>query len=504
MTTHADLMTRLDAHLSRAARRVRTRRLVVTLSVTGIALGVVGAAIASYEAVLVHAETGEPGLLTSPLLPAVLLAGVLVAVGVAWTRGVSRTDLAREVDRRLGLADRTASALAVGGGQVQSVLGERLMVETAERLDAVAGELDAAFPARPRGSLLTLLRAASIVVALWVAVILAGRLLGSGGGGRSVDLLPGTTPPPVEIDEPGTAEAEALPPDTGDDPATEDEEEEPEPEPEATPPEDEPEPEPQAPRPPAGPLATAELVLSAEEFDEGDSVLSLAVGRPGAGLGDARGFTVSVEVDGKVLGTGRSMALAPSHSDGEILPVRIGRLPGGPEALKPGQHEAVLVLEPEGGGEAVRSEPKTFRIRGGEDGGGGGGTPPPPPPTPDPESPEPEPPPPEEEQPEDGGGEDEGPPPEAEMPDLPHETEQKVVVPLFDDGPEIAKVGPRLVLVPGGAPDDPPKRMPLDEALEEAQCRAESAIDRAGVRESDRELVRRYFERLRKLLDGPR
>jgi hypothetical protein len=496
LTTHVDLMLRLDAHLARAARRVRMRRLVVMLSVAGIVLGILGAGFASLEGLIVATEGGATLGQAAGLVRPLVIVALLVAVAITWTRGVARPDLAREVDERLGLSDRTASALAVAGGEVASSLGERLIVETADRLDAVAGGIDQAFPARPRRSVLALLRTASVVVALWVAVILVGRLIGSGGGGQSIEQLPGAVA--AVDDEPDEgSDAEPLPPDVVDEP-DEAEDPEPEPEPDMQPPEPEPEPEP--PAPPLGPLATADLVLSATEFDEGDPVLSLAVGKPGAGLTAARGFSVTVEVDGKPLGTGLAMALSPADAEGGILPLRMGRLPGGPELLKPGQHEAVLVLEPEGGGAAIRSEPKSFRIRGGDD-GDGGGSPPPPKPEPEPEA-QPEPPPPPEAQPPDGGAEEEGEPEEGPPPAPPEDTEKKVVLPLFEEGLEIEKVGQRMVLVPGGGPDDPPRRMTLEEAWEEALRRAETAVDRAGVRASDRDLVRRYFERLRTLMDS--
>jgi len=492
VSTHSDLLLRLDAHLARVSRRVRMRRLVVTLSVAGFALGIVGAGFASVEA-LTTRFGGEGWMHWGTAVRPILLLGVLAAAVRAWTTGVSRDRLAREVDRRLGLADRTSSALAVAGGHVISSLGTRLLVETSERLDAASATLDEAFPARPRRSLMALLRAGSIAVAAWVAVILLSHFVGSGGGGTSFDQLPGTAP---EAADTGDAEPapEPPPPDESDDP-------EPEPDVEPEPEPDTPEPEPEPPQPPPGPLATAELVLSAEEFDEGDALLTLAVGKPGAGLTAPRGFTIAIEVDGQPLGTGKSVALSPAEAGGGIVPIRIGRLPGGPEALRPGQHEAVLVLEPEGGGEAIRSEQKSFRIRGGDDGGGGGGSPPPPPDQPEPE---PEPAPPEEQPPDEGGGEEEEEPAEGEDPELPAETEKKIVVPLFDEGLEVEKIGPRLVLVPGGGPDDPPRRVPLEEALADAQRRAEAAVDRAGVRAADRELVRRYFERLRKLMDGVR
>jgi len=475
------------------------RRLVAVLSIAGLVLGVLGAGFASLEA-LIQVGSGGGELETALAARPLILFGVLVAAVLAWRGDVSRTHLAREMDRRLGLADRTSSALAVAGGAVASPLGERLLVETSERLDSEAARLDQVFPARPRQRVLAMLRAGSIVVALWVAAILIGRFVGSGGGGTSLDQLPGAVPDPVPTAG-AESDAEPMPPDEVEDEP--DIEPEPEPEPEPDVQEPEPEPEPEPPPVPAGPLATADLVLSAEEFAEGDAVLTLAVGKPGAGLSAPRGFTITIEVDGQPLGTSKSMALSPSDAEGGIVPIRVGRLAGGAELLKPGQHEAVLVLEPEGGGAAIRSEPKPFRIRGGDDGGGGGGSPPPPENQPEPEpEPEPPPPPPPEEQPDEGGGEEEGPPPEGEMPDVPDETEKKVVVPLFDEGPEIEKIGPRLVLVPGGGPDAPPRRVPLEEAWADAKRRAEAAIDRAGVREEDRDLVRRYFERLRKLLQG--
>ena len=477
------------------------RRVVVVLSVAGLALGVIGALFASLEAALAYSDGAvEIGAWAGPARPAVIVS-LGVAVALAWTAGVSRPTLAREVDQRLGLADRTSSALAVADGMVTSALGERVLSETSQQLDAAAAGLDKAFPARPRRRVLWLLRAGSILVGLWVAIILLGRFVGSGGGGMSIDALPGTAPRQAAGANPGS-DAEPPPPESADDePDAPDAEPEADPDPEADPePDAEPDTEPPE---PLGPLATADLVLSAEEFAEGDPILTLAIGKPGVGLTAPRGFTLTVEVDGQALGTGKSMPLSPADAEGGIVPVRLAGLAGAADVLKPGQHEAVLILEPEGGGAAIRSEPKSFRIRGGDDGGGGGQPPPPPPqpePQPEPES-QPPPPPPEPEPPDEGGGEEEGPPDEGELPDLPEQTEKKIVVPLFNEGPEVEKIGPRLVLVPGAGPDDPPRRIPLEQAWEEARRRAEANVDRAGVREADKALVRRYFERLKKLMD---
>ena len=510
MTTHADLTRQIDAHLQRAAQRVRARRLVVTLSSGGLLVAVVGAITASWEAWLV-VSGGDANVagVAAPFRVAIVI-GLVVACAVAWTRGVSRATLARDVDQRLGLADRTATAVALANGTVTSALRDRVLADTSAALDAAGIELERAFPASPRRATLHLLRAASVAVAIWVAIVLASRFVGSGGGGQTLPGLPGTAPVPAETadGDPGTG----LPPDTPD------QEPEPEPgapegtEPEPAPPDpdvvqpEDPEiPEPEA--PPAGPQATAQLVLSATEFDPGDDILTLAVAKPGAGLTAPKGFVLSVEVDGTVLRTGDKAALDPGEARGTLSPLRLGRLAGAEDVLKPGEHEAVLLLEPEGGGAVVRSEPVKFKIRGDKPGDGDGQPPPPDPsqPPPQPEQPpEPPPPPPAQpEQPEAGGG-DEQPPDEGDPPPMPEKTERKVVVPLFGEGEEIEKIGPRLVLVPGGGPESPPRRVPLEEAWDEAQKRAESFVDRAGVRAEDRDLVRRYFERLRKLAEGGR
>lgn len=499
MTTRTDLTRLLDAHLARAARRVRARRLVVTLAAGGLAVAVVGALAASWEAAMLLAgEAGDAETLTAPLRPW-LVAGLLTACAIAWTRGVSRTALARDVDRRLGLEDRTAAALAVARGDIASALGDRVLADGSAALDAASAELDRVFPARPRRGVLALLRAGSVLVALWVALVLASRLLGSGGGGRSVPFLPGEAPVPGETargadgaplppapEEPSEPESAAAP-------------EEPE-EPDANPPEEAPEPSPppEPEVPPAGPAATAQLILSADVFSPGEDVLAIGVAKPGAGLTAPAGFELGVEIDGEPFGTGESVALDPAEERGALTPLRLGRLPGAAEALRPGEHEAVLVLAPVGGGPAVRSEPQRFRVRGDQDDDTPQGSPPPPEPRPEPQPEQPPPPQPEAPQPEEPGG-DGAPPDEAEPPPLPEATEKKVVVPLFGDGEEVRKTGPRLVLVPGGGPESPTRRADLTEALDEAQRRAEAAVDRAGVRAEDRDLVRRYFERLRRL-----
>jgi hypothetical protein len=471
------------------------RRLVVTLSACGLVVALVGALAASWEAAQVLAgHAGDAGDVTAPLRPW-LLGGLLVACAVAWTRGVSRAALARDVDRRLGLADRTASAVAIARGEVTSPLAERVLADTSASLDAAGKELDQAFPARPRRAVLQLLRAASVLVAIWVALVLLSRVVGSGGGGRSVPFVPGPAEIPTEsATEPGTADPLPDEPERGpEDPPAQSETE---------PPQSAENPEPEAPEPPpvpAGPPATAELVLSADVFDRGDDVLALGVAKPGAGLESPAGFLLSVEIDGQVFGTGEAVALDPGNEKGALTPLRPGRLPGAAEALRPGEHEAVLLLEPEGGGAVVRSEPQRFRVRG-DDEKGGDGAQPPPQPQPEPQPEQPPPPQPEPAGADEPGG-DEEPPDEAPPPELPEQTERKVVVPLFGEGEEVQKVGPRLVLVPGGGPESEPEQVPMEQALDEARRRAEAAVDRAGVRAADRELVRRYFERLRRLAE---
>ena len=61
-----------------------------------------------------------------------------------------------------------------------------------------------------------------------------------------------------------------------------------------------------------------------------------------------------------------------------------------------------------------------------------------------------------------------------------------------------------LVLDSGGGDRRPPVPRPLGEVLPDARRRAEDAVDRAGVRARDRDLVRRYFERLRALAEETR
>ncbi len=491
--------SRLDEHLRRAASRARRRRLTVVLGTAGPVLAGLGACVAALAAV------GRPlvaeALLAAARLPLVLALGA----GVVWAFG-RRSDaavLAREIDTRLGLDDRTSAALAVARGQVTTTLGARVVADAAATLDARRAALDTAFPSRPPRGLRSLTGAAWALVVLFALLVLASRLFGTGGGlalpglaGSVPADAPGAPPDPDAPDGAPETPTPGAPPTRDPTPAADP----PPPAPHAADPVvPDPAAEPE-PKPPAGPRAAAEL-QAAETYELGEPVLVLAVVRPGPGLRDDATARLVVEIDGHAVRTGSDVALVPGDGEGTLTPLRLARLPGGEERLTPGPHQAVLVVQGPDGSTWARSEPAAFRVRGPEDPGPGGA--PPPETQPPPTAPPPEPPPAADPEPEPQAG-DPGAPDEAEPPPLPPEFQRKVVVPLFADAPEIEKTGPRLVLVPGGGDAAEPRRVPLADALDEAERRAESALDAAAVGPADRELVRRYFERLRALLEGGR
>jgi hypothetical protein len=76
------------------------------------------------------------------------------------------------------------------------------------------------------------------------------------------------------------------------------------------------------------------------------------------------------------------------------------------------------------------------------------------------------------------------------------------VLPLFGEGAEVEKEGPILVLDPEGARGDRPREVSLPEAVDEVRARAEAAARREGLDPRDLETVRRYFEALRRIVEG--
>ena len=183
-------------------------------------------------------------------------------------------------------------------------------------------------------------------------------------------------------------------------------------------------------------------------------------------------------------------------------------LPGLGAKLGPGKHRVSGELR-DGAGKAVATAPEVeITVEGEEEKEEGGGTPPPPPaPAPGAGKPEPPPipPPPSAPPPPPSPG---APPPPAPPPPViplpPSAFQDKRIRPLFGDGEEIVKKGPILVLDPEGGRGEPAREAPPEEVLAEVRARAEAAARREGIDPADAATVRRYFEALRRLVEGGR
>jgi hypothetical protein len=240
------------------------------------------------------------------------------------------------------------------------------------------------------------------------------------------------------------------------------------------------------------------------------------------GAADASGTTpleLRVSVDG---GPFRATMLRWTPRAGEPLRGVIDLALEGDTAapLDAGEHTVSMQARDGAGRVVATSPPRPFRIQPPSgDGGGKGGSSAPDAPTPQPSpgpgespppesgegpppDPQPEPPPMQEPEPASPGGEP-SPPPE-EVPLDPSTFEDIVVVPLMGDGPEIVKRGPVLVPDPEGVHGDAPRSLPPEEILRRVRAAAEDASRREGVSAEDRDAVRRYFEALRRLLEGGR
>jgi hypothetical protein len=466
------LLDTIDRLLARERRRrrdaaLRRALLATTLAIVIVALWRVGDRI--------YAREPMPVPYAAFLVGAIFVAGVVVTLRRA--AGGSAASMARELDRRLGLADRASSALAVVRGAADSRLASFVLHDAETAIGHAAARIDVHFPAAPRGRRFLTARRLAIVAGVAIALALVAELLTVGGPLR---WLPGATPdatkepagePPRDEPRPGGGPGEQ-----GKDPAR----------PEAKPerPEDEPKPA------DAKGDVRVTLRMAKEEYGPDEPVAATVCAAATGPLQGASSFDVRVSVDDDEIDAGVRMDVDPAHPEGTGADLDLAKIPG--LRLPPGEHTARARLTTRTDREEHASPPVKFRIRdrAGKSGDDGGGKKPPPKPEPKPKPQQPKP-----DQPEPKDG-----PPNAPPPLPPPQLDRKFVVPLFGEGELVKKKGPVLVLEPGGGTDAPPERRPIGDALPEAKRRAEAAVDQARLSDADRELVRRYFE----LLEGLR
>jgi hypothetical protein len=475
----------LDATLRRLGRRELRRRRDATLTRT-VAATLVAAAIVAAWRIGDRIAGIEPMPVKGgiALVVLVLVAG-LVATAIASVRR-SRQDLARDIDRRLGLDDRVASALAVASGRVSSRLAALVVEDAESMLETHAAHVDAAFPGRADDFATRFPRRLAKFAAAVILAAIAAELLTFDG---PIRILPGR-PSDEGAPEPETPPTEAAPEKHGGETRPRDE-------PAKSPgkteerPKDEPEPA------PAGDVHVA-IRMSKDEYGPKEPVTATVSAGATGELRGASEFDVRVSVDGREADTGADLRVDPSRPEGDRVEIDLRKVPG--LRLPAGEHVAVARLTTRTTHEEHVSEPVKFRTL-------------PDDPKDDPnkdkndKSPKPQPkeppppekkPPPPEPRPGDPSKKDRQPnPPPPPLP--PVATQKQVVVPLFREGEQVKKHGLFLVLDPGGGDEGAPEKKPLGEALPDAARRAEAAVDRAGVRDEDRDLVRRYFELLDEL-----
>jgi hypothetical protein len=466
------LVATLERLLDRERRRARDAALRRTSAATALAVLVV-----ALWRIADRVIGREPMPATRALLLVALVAAVGLAFALRGARGRSDGEMAREVDRRLGLEDRASAALAVVRGGADSRLAGFVVRDAEESLTAAGGRVDDVFPAKaaPRDTapVRWLRRAAAAValLAVFAELLTIGgpiRLLPgiSGGGEESAVVPPDERAPPGTHRRPGRDR-----PDAPEDPAKEPEEKEPD---RTKPPE------------PEGDVRVV-LRMAKDEFDDKEpvegEVLAASTGGPVA----ARTYDVRISVDGVEADTGAEVTVDAAQPQGGRAELDLRKVPG--LKLAPGEHVARARLTTRTSHEEHASEPVKFVIRPPkkDDGSNGGGPPKPKPkPKPDPNS--------------QSGQPEKKEEPAAQAPPLPPpETEKHVVTPLFGEGDLVKKKGLVLVLDPGGGTAGPPSQKPLADVLPDAKRRAEEAVDLARVPAEDRDLVRRYFELLEEL-----
>lgn len=502
--------------LSRAASRRRT--LILSAGALGAFTLSAVAGVALELGHLIIGALREPPYSIIDVFVGAFAVGVavLVVTVAAAVRASDEERLSRELDERLGLPDTVATALAVSRGRVTSPLGAFVLAQAVPALDAARPRIDALALTEPLRNRLAR-GGARVAIILWIlllalVVVDLLRLLRwpfafVARGPRDVGVVAqenpsvdrpipaprGATDGNGDLDAPTPTPADAPKPDAR-------------PEPPPVPP-----PVPNDPPPDKSePDVQAKVRPARETFRDGAPVLVVVSAKPTRELPADRELALSLEVDGKETQTSVAFRVGPSAplGVGEIQDLR--RLRAFADALKPGEHTVRARLRDRADGTTYDSEPAKFRIESDDqnDGGGGGGQKPPPqppdapdPPQQPPPSPQPSPPPPVASDPP-APRAPQGRPP---VPDIQPKFDPQAVLPLFREGPEDTKRGPTVVLVPGGGPDvrpdaTPPREADLADVLPDAVKRAESDVDRAGVRREDRDLVRRYFDELMRRL----
>ncbi len=465
----------LDATLERLVRRERRRNRDAAIRRTIVAACLAVVTLAAWR-IFDRVMAREP----LPVAWAVALAAMVVIVGLAFVvRGAvgrSRADMAREVDRRLGLHDRASAAWAVARGGVRSGLAAFVVRDAEAALRGAGARVDEAFPLRAERRVTAPVRRLATAALVVAVLALVAELLTVEGPFR---LLPGIAkeggaPTP---DTPTSSEAPRR---KGTGPQSEDGAK-------PTPPDAPPKPEDPKQQPPEGGIRVA-LKMTKEDYDADEPVTAVVAASATGEIRGARVFDVRISVDEPEADTGVRLEVDPQRPLGERSEIDLRKVPG--LKLAPGEHVARARLTTRDTHEEHASLPVKFRVRPPKDDPDEkkGDSPPKPQSKPKPES---QPGAPEEKKDETPA---EGPPPPP-----PPALDTHVVVPLFGEGDLVKKKGLTLVLDPSGGTETPPARRPIGEALPEAKRRAEEAVDVARLSDADRELVRRYFELLESL-----
>jgi hypothetical protein len=478
----------LDDTLRRLLARERSRRRDAALSRTFAATAIAAVLVAAWR-IFDRVMGREP----IPVAWALTLVALTALVGVAFAARAatcrSESEMAREVDRRLGLQDRATAALTILRGAATSRLAAFVVVDAENALQVAAPRIDAAFPSKPAQRVTAVTRWTAKIALVLVALAVLAELLTVGG---PIHWLPG-------LSRDG-GEPSVLVPPTKDAPHRDGKAPERPSEPDKPPKPDDP-PKPETPKHPT-PTGNVQVAIkpTKEEF-EFDEPITAAVSATATGeIAGPRVFDLRVSVDGVEVDTGVEMRVDPSRPEGDHADLDLRKVPG--LTIAAGEHVARARLATRTTHDEYESAPAKFRVKAkksddddkkNDDKAGAPKPKPKPKPKPEEQPPQPQP------QPNDPSKKQDQ-PPTAGAPPPPPALDKKVVVPLFGEGEEVKKRGLVLVLDPGGGIETPPKERPLDEALPDARRRAESAVDRAGVRDEDRELVRRYFD----LLEGLR
>ncbi|MHC4820169.1 MAG: hypothetical protein ACYTDX_00440 [Planctomycetota bacterium] len=464
-------------------RHLRRRRLVSL--VTGARAGGRGALAVALFLLLAAAL----GVLPSPgdwrlslgAYLGLLLLGVLLGATAGWLRVGSASAVARELDRNGGLGDLAGTAAALLDREGAEGRFAALTLQRAGgRLDRLP-VVDGGPMPRPPWRLLAIAGVAAVLLVFLPEGglgVLPGTGSGWGRGGGATD--------PVVEEGAGVGstdageESSAGESDTTEDPA-----------------EDTPE------IAPIVLVSSLDLVPLDRGYPAAGPLEVEIIARGAEGAGDGVPLSLAVSVDGgEPVDTGVEMEVRRDTRTGATVNLRAPAPLE--EALGPGTHRVrarlvddrgrtaglspvveIVVMPPEGDGEG--------------DGGGDSSPPPPPPPTPepqagneeDPAAPPPPPPP---------AGDEGGQPPEPEIPES--EFDRKWVDPQKGEGDEVLKKGPVLVLDPDGRRGDVPQPRTPEEVLAEVKARAEAAARREGMHPRDRGTVKRYFEMLRRLVEG--